>query len=171
MTIAEGFSEAFAQHTPAPAGARTAYGAGSNTQVRIVITNFPSGANLSWPVNVKSGSMSTLNRVSQNANGAEVLYEFSTTNQTVSDQNRESFQISPNVTISPEAVIGQSRIQAQLYPAATGTNVPRFDDPLQPVTGENFISLTACKETIPPNVTLTVPADGSTVSGVIEVIG
>ena len=169
VTIAEGFSEGFAQHTPAPAGARTPYGAGSNTQVRIVITNFPRGANLSWPVNVKSGSISTLNRVSQNANGAEVLYEFSTTNQTVSDQNRESFQISPSVTISPEAVIGQSRIQAQLYPAATGTNLPRFDDRLQPVTGENFISLIACTESIPPSVTLTVPADGSTVSGVIEV--
>ena len=169
VTIAEGFPEAFVQHTPAPAGARPAYGASGNTQVRIVINNFPSGANLSWPVNVKSGSISTLNRVSQTANGAEVLYEFSTTNQAASDQSQESFQISPGVTISPGAVIAQSTIQAQLYPAATGTNVPRFNDPLHPVPAANFISLTACKETIPPNVTLTVPADGSTVSGVIEV--
>ena len=167
VTIGEGFSDAFVQHTPAPTGARPAYGAGSNTQVR-VLANLATGISLSWPAVVGAGTANLI-RVSQSTNGAEVLYEFSTTNQAASDRSQESFQISPGVTISPGAVVGQSTIQTQLYPTATGANVPRFNDPLQPVPAANFISLTACKEAIPPNVTLTVPAEGSTVSGVIEV--
>lgn len=105
ITITEGFPGAFVQHitsaggTAIPADARLRYGANRNTQVRITVTNLPSGIGISWPSSIaghigsRTGALgsSTLQRIS--GSSTEAIYEFVTTSQGNSDLNTEVFFI------------------------------------------------------------------------------
>jgi len=147
VRVLEGFAGVFVQYTTGPANPRTRYGATGNTQVRIVISDLPAGVTLTWPTPVTAtAGPATLVFVSQTGTGnSTVVYEFRTTNQATSDTLQEAFDVTPDVDIDQAtAVTGQSTAQGQLYPGSTSTAIPRFNHPLIPDPGLNFILVSKC---------------------------
>jgi hypothetical protein len=147
ITVTEGFASAFAQFVPvnsvSPLMQRPLYGATHNTQIHVVVSGLPSGVVLTWPDSVTANAgPGTLRVVSRNS--SEVLYQFTTTNQSVSDSLAEVFTIIPQVTFGSSVALGQGTIQAQLYPSAGSTSLPRFNDPMQPSSAPAFVTTVEC---------------------------
>jgi hypothetical protein len=149
LALTEGFPGAFVQYVTvagvAPANPRPKYGANSNTQIHIVVGALPTaGVTLTWPDTVTATSgVGTL--VLLSSTNTDAVYQFTTTDQGASDAGFEIFNVSPTVELEATAEFGQSTIQAQLYPAQTpSTGVPRYNDPLQPATGGNFLNVSKC---------------------------
>ena len=147
ITVAEGFAGAFVQHVAVggitPQSPRSGYGADANLQVQIVLTGLQSGVSLNWPDYV-TGSSATGTLVIVSESSTTAVYQYSTTNQATSDLAIESFAVIPIVTMTATAASGQATVQAQLLPVAAGASLPRFDDPLQPAIGPNFITIVGC---------------------------
>ena len=166
VRLTEGFAGVFYDFTPG-ANPRPTFGATGNTQIKIVITGLPSGVSLSWPGTVLDSSLGgagTLVRGTVSGTGnSTVIYQFETTNQTVSDANQEYFIINAltnnvppaqaavapgnddlNVDIAATASTGVATIQAQLWPDSASTQVPRFAHPLRPDPGAAFLTVTKC---------------------------
>jgi len=147
ITVVEGFAGAFVQHVAVggitPQAPRSGYGADANTQVQIVLTGLQSGVSLNWPDYV-TGSAATGTLVIISESSTAAIYQYSTTNQATSDSAIESFSIIPIVTMTLTAAPGQATVQAQLLPVAGSASLPRFDDPLQPAIGPNFITVVGC---------------------------
>jgi len=147
ITLTEGFAGAFVQHVAVggvtPQSPRNGYGADANTQIQIVISGLQSGVSLNWP-DVVTGSSGTGSLVILSESSATALYQYRATNQATSDATIESFTVVPIVTMSGSAATGQATVQAQLLPVAAATQKPRFDDPLQPSLGPNFITVVSC---------------------------
>ncbi len=147
VTVVEGFAGAFVQHVAVggitPQSPRSGYGADANTQIQIVLTGLQSGVSLNWPDYV-TGSAATGTLVIVSESSTAAVYQYSTTNQATSDSAIESFSIIPIVTMTATAAPGQATVQAQLLPVAASASLPRFDDPLQPAIGPNFITVIGC---------------------------
>jgi hypothetical protein len=163
-TLTEGFMSAFVQQVPvssvSPLSPRPLYGATANTQMHIVVTGLPSGVTINWPdsitANAGPGTLQVVNKTP-----SDVVYQFTTTNQSISDANVESFTIIPQVSFTGSADIGQSTIQAQLSPTGGTLDLPRFNDPLQPSQAPAFITTVSCN----PAPTLTAMNPTSATAG------
>jgi hypothetical protein len=148
ITVREGFPGVFVQHVTvggvAPALPRARFGSNANTQIHITLRRLPSpDVDLDWPDSVTATTgLGTLVIVSKSSSDA--VYQFTTTNQGISDMDIESFTIAPTVTLAATSEFGQSTVQAQLYPPRGSPSVPRFRDPVEPVPGGDFLNVSKC---------------------------
>ncbi len=164
VVIEEGFIASFVQNAPAPLNPRSSFGATGNTQIRLVVSNLPGGVKLVWPTSVDEPK-SSLIKIEQTDLGDQALYEYHSNDQIISDQALESFSIQPSLLLESTVYKGTAVIQAQLYPAATSESVPRFDYPLEPTYGLEFLTVgyTPGDDATPPQVQIISPADGAKV--------
>jgi hypothetical protein len=154
VTVQEGFGAAFVQHVAVnsalPQLPRPVYGATANTQVHILVTGLQSNVSLNWP-DVVSATAGSGRLVLISETSTDAYYQFSTTNQATSDATVESFNVVPVVSMTVAASVGTAKVQTQLVPTAATASVPRFDDPLQPSLGADFITVVDCNPA--PNLT------------------
>ncbi len=164
VDIKEGFISSFVQNVPAPLNPRSLYGATGNTQIRLSVSNLPVGVKLDWSDSVNE-AYSSLIKKEQTDLGDQVLYDYRSNDQGISDQVQESFSIQPSLQWDSTVYKGTAVIQAQLYPAATSESVPRFDYPLEPAYGLEFLTVgyTPGEDATPPQVQIISPADGAIV--------
>lgn len=181
LRFKEGFNGAFVQHAPTVLGStipfanRPTFGANGNTQIRIVISNLPSGVTLSWPATTEAtnntgftattqGAGSRLERLTT-ATATSQTYEYAAGDQSQADLITETFVISPTLTATATAAFGTGTVQIRLFPdlLATGeatsiTSAPfpgtanissvtvvRFNDPFRPDPGAGFASNAPCR--------------------------
>lgn len=153
IVVTEGFAGVFVQYTnslagtPFPADRRTLYGANSNTQVNIVVANFPAGVTIAWPTTVTAVAGSgVLERITAANLTTGATYEYTTgaLGQGPADGLQEIFNITPTVTVALTSSVGASTAQGQLYPATGTTSVPRFNHPLIPTPAGPFVNVTKC---------------------------
>ena len=150
ITVTEGFPSAFVQTTPPPPAARPSYGASANTQVHILVGGILSNMTLNWPDTVSGTGSGSLTKISQDKIGTDVVYEFRTSNQGDSDIQKESFPITPSlIPLSLPCSGVYTTVQAQLWPAASTSSRPRFDDPFTPDPADQFQVRGACQGTTP----------------------
>jgi hypothetical protein len=164
ITLTEGFSGAFVQYVTSAAGsvpssanptaARVKYGANRNIRLSIVVSTLPTDTTLTWPVTVPididgagpGTATSSLELVAQSASGDNALYEFTTTDQGVSDQFAEVFAVTPTLVFNPDtSEPGSTTAQARLEPqdTPTSTEVPRFNHPYIP-PATTFFTVNKC---------------------------
>lgn len=165
ITITELYSGAFAQYVTSAAGtvpsvddplsARVPYGANRNIRIGIAVSTLPLNTTLTWPDTVSididgagaQTEFSSLELISQSADGDSALYEFTTEHQGVSDQFQEVFDITPTLAYDPDtAEPGSSTVQVRLEPqtSATSTDVPRFNHPYINSPADTFITVNKC---------------------------
>jgi hypothetical protein len=167
INIKEGFAGGFVQYvisaaaTPVPANARTTFGANANTQVNIVITDLPAGVTISWPTVVNSTATfagpppppiftSRLELLTGVNVATGATYEYTSSDQGLSDGIQEVFNITPVITVALTSSVGVSTAQGRLYPATGTTSVPRFNhplgcgDPFGPNASCPFVTVTKC---------------------------
>jgi uncharacterized protein (TIGR03437 family) len=170
LQISEQFTTAFVDqgdsaestYVGQPAHPRPLFGATNSTRIRLVLAGLVDGLTVNWPAHVPAVSgNAVLDRVSQAPDGSVAIYVFSTPDQGASDNMIETFDLmltSANFTFSGNGFItGDVTVQGQLYPPADSTTArPRYNDPLQPVPGADFLALLRCNTT---TGTLTVRAN------------
>jgi hypothetical protein len=153
IVVTEGFAGVFVQYTNSVAGTafpvdrRTLYGANSNTQVNIVVANWPAGSTIAWPTTVTAvAGTGVLERITAANLTTGATYEYTTgaAGQGPADGLQEVFNITPAVTVPLTASVGVATAQGQLYPATGTTSVPRFNHPLIPSPAPNFVSVVKC---------------------------
>jgi hypothetical protein len=154
VTVKEGFAGSFVQYVtsaasaPTPLNFREKYGANRNTRIHIVITPVPEGTTLDWPdtVAVTGTTGAVLELISETA--TDVLYEFTTPDQAVSDAAQESFDIVPDVEIDDDAdATGSSTVQARMEPHHvddTSTEIPRFSQPYINDPADTLLTVNKC---------------------------
>jgi hypothetical protein len=159
VTLAEGFPGAFVQHVTSADGAvvapvpnaRTLYGGTANTQFHIQVVGIPANVSVVWPATqVASLGTGTLHRIGPNpaiiGGVQDVVYEFTTSDQGLSDIGIESFTVTADVGVSTSSGVGQVVSWTQLYPAPAPITLlmPRFNDPFQPNPPANFVLISKC---------------------------
>jgi len=150
VRVTEGFSGAFVEYTTGAANPRPRFGATGDTRVRIQVNNLPSGVSLAWPTSVVGTTLqgigvSAATLVLESGSTSSVaIYTYTTTNQGTSDNQKETFLITPVVTVPLTSGFGQSTAQVQLWPDATSTTIIRFAHPLINDPPDNFLAITKC---------------------------
>jgi hypothetical protein len=166
ITLTEGFAGAWIQYSPLPTHPRPLYGATGNTEFRLMVPDLPAGIVITWP-SLVTGVYSQLQKKEQSADGGQVIYEFLSLDQSISDQNIEEFILQPTIAADQVPDKGGLLIQAQLYPPAESTAVPRFNDGLIPANGLEFVAFDYVPgdDLAPPRVQISAPVDGSSLFG------
>ncbi len=174
IRVIEGFNTAFVQHVPAPLNARPIAGGLNNTQIRIVLADIPVGVTISFPagpiasVNIITGAAGNGSLTLISSSATEAVYNFLTSDQALSDIQREQFDIFPTITPTPlpAGTAGAGTAQVRLWPglvtgdatsvstvpfgatapSGVGTPVskPRFNDPFQPTPAANLFVVSPC---------------------------
>jgi hypothetical protein len=181
VTVKEEYTTAFVDHGDLgevtypgmPTNPRPSFGATNSSRITLTLAGLVPGIQVNWPLTVAAvAGPAVLDRVSQSANGDTVIYAFGTSDQSVSDVNIETFDItlaSANFTFSGhELISGDATVQGQMSPPATpATTRPRYNHPLEPTPALPFLALRRCNTTS-GTITVRAQVDGLTWSGALQ---